>query len=57
MLDREATADDLAAAIGDDVPLDFILDTISAKTTKQFPIGIVQAANSSPTDQLLYPVD
>ncbi len=49
MLDRQATADDFAAAIGDDVPLDFILDTIPAKTTKQFAIGIVQAAKETKT--------
>ncbi|KAH8648555.1 chaperonin 10-like protein [Xylariales sp. PMI_506] len=45
VLDREtATAEEFGAAIGDDVQLDFILDTISSKATKQKAIDIVKAA-------------
>ncbi|PTB39766.1 hypothetical protein M441DRAFT_59774 [Trichoderma asperellum CBS 433.97] len=47
VLDREATADDFAATIGDNVPLDFILDTISAKSTRELSVGIVKAVKST----------
>ncbi|KAK1241630.1 hypothetical protein MKX08_001604 [Trichoderma sp. CBMAI-0020] len=43
VLGREATADDFAATIGETVPLDFILDTISAKSTRELSVGIVKA--------------
>ncbi|KAL7815232.1 GroES-like protein [Trichoderma gracile] len=43
VLDRQATAADFAAAIGD-TPLDFILDTISASATKQLSVDIVRGA-------------
>jgi NADPH:quinone reductase-like Zn-dependent oxidoreductase len=47
VLDREATASDFAATIGDHVPLDFILDTISAKSTRELSVGIVKAVRST----------
>ncbi|PTB61687.1 GroES-like protein [Trichoderma citrinoviride] len=43
VLDRQATADDFVAAVGY-TPLDFILDTISARVTKQLSVDIVRGA-------------
>ncbi|KAL7924935.1 GroES-like protein [Trichoderma austrokoningii] len=38
VLDREATPGDFAATIGDNVPLDFILHIISAKSTRELSV-------------------
>ena len=49
VLSRDATADDFAATIGYNTVLDFILNTISTKATKELSVDIVKKVKKTKT--------